>query len=106
MPFPPMPALTYIYEARVLGVPHDGDTFRVLMRLGTDCDRETTIRLVGVNAPELGTKAEPIQAGVDARLFTIAWLDLAARSSKAGDWPLVVDSRGYDKYGGRIDAVV
>lgn len=44
----------YEYAGRVLDW-HDGDTCHVEVDLGLDIDTRLTIRLMGVNAPELAT---------------------------------------------------
>ncbi len=98
-----IPSPSYVYEAKVLKY-HDGDTFRALLRLGVDCDRECAIRVYGVNSPELGTKAQPNPAGIAAQQFTNDWLKVALASGN--EWPLIVDSKGYDKYGGRVNGIV
>jgi endonuclease YncB( thermonuclease family) len=47
----------------------DGDTFNVGVDLGMEVAMNTTLRLYGINAPELST-----QAGKDAKVWAIAWL--------------------------------
>jgi endonuclease YncB( thermonuclease family) len=46
----------------------DGDTLNVIIDLGCDISVRTTLRLYGINAPELST-----QAGKDAKTWTIQW---------------------------------
>ena len=45
----------YTYEARVLSV-HDGDTLTIDVDLGMSIHRHETVRLAGINTPELPTK--------------------------------------------------
>jgi len=44
----------YQYDGTVIDV-HDGDTMHVEIRLGCDVTLRMTIRLYGINAPELAT---------------------------------------------------
>lgn len=102
------PALSYVFEARPLGPAHDGDTVLVLARLGFRVLVEVSIRLLGLNCPELRVGRADNPAGLAARDATRAWLDQAANWT-GNDYPLVVDSVRYgsdDKYGGRADARV
>jgi len=49
----------YEYAAQVLDV-YDGDTLHVEVELGCDIDTRLTIRLAGINAPELAVAAGPV----------------------------------------------
>lgn len=46
----------YEYSATLVDI-HDGDTLHVEVDLGLDIDTKLTIRLYGLNAPELATAA-------------------------------------------------
>jgi micrococcal nuclease len=46
----------------------DGDTLNVGVDLGMNVAVNTTLRLYGINAPELST-----QAGKDAKVWAVAW---------------------------------
>lgn len=72
---------------------HDGDTVNVRLDLGFDLTVYARCRIVGINAPELSTPE-----GRAARDYARALLPI--------DTPVLVTSRGWDKYGGRIDADV
>jgi len=63
----------YEYAAQVLDV-YDGDTIHVEVDLGCDIDTRLTVRLAGINAPELAVKP----AGPDARDFLAATLGAGA----------------------------
>lgn len=110
---PSYPQPSYVFEARTMGEPYDGDTFPAMVRLGFRVIVETRIRLYGVNCPEryiVGSK--PRQQSIEglAALYgTKGWLAEAAAAVGAEQWPLVIDSRSFapdDKYGGRSDAIV
>src|SRR5262247_4016120 len=58
----------YDYQAQVLGV-HDGDTLRLRTDLGFYIRFDQTVRLAGLNAPELST-AE----GKAAQAFAEGWV--------------------------------
>jgi endonuclease YncB( thermonuclease family) len=101
--FGPMPrdGNNHVHEARALSV-HDGDTFTALVADDFGVRYEVSVRLLGVNCPELGTKAAPDPAGEAALRFSVAWL----AADPAVKWPLVLRSAGWDRYGGRSDCVV
>lgn len=80
------------YRGTVDGV-HDGDTVNVILDIGFDLSIYTRIRVFGINAPELSTPE-----GKAAR-------DFAKKLLKHGAHVTVV-SRGWDKFGGRIDGVI
>lgn len=48
----------YEYRAQILDA-HDGDTVHADVDLGFDLRQRQTLRLVGINAPELATPAGP-----------------------------------------------
>lgn len=67
----------WTYACRVLSV-HDGDTIRAEVLLGFDVAFTTTLRLVGIQAPEVGgpnVSAEEKAAGIAARDFLRTLLD-------------------------------
>jgi micrococcal nuclease len=61
----------YQYRATILDVV-DGDTVHALVDLGCDVTTKLTLRLAGINAPELHVNGQPNQAGVDARSHLIS----------------------------------
>lgn len=85
----------YDYKARVLKVV-DGDTLHVEIDLGMDVRHRTTVRLYGINAPEMGAPG-----GIDARIFVADWMLANAHDSGNGeDWvrlTTIKDKR--EKYG-------
>lgn len=72
---------------------HDGDTINVVLDVGFDLAIHTRVRIFGINAPELSTAA-----GKTAR-------DYAKTLLKPG-MEVKVLSKGWDKFGGRIDGVI
>ncbi len=87
------------FTAEVLRV-YDGDTFQARIRVWLGTDVTVYVRLVGVDTPELGRRAQCAEENERAR---------AARDYLAGligsDPVILKDVRG-DKYAGRVDAVV
>ena len=81
----------YTYRATVVSV-HDGDTFTAILDLGFDLSFRTSVRLAGCNARELA-----MPGGKEARDHLAELL---------ADQHIVLASAKWDKYGGRIDAVV
>ena len=77
----------------VVDLVHDGDTVNVKLDVGFDLTVYARIRIYGINAPELSTKA-----GKDARTF--------ARNLLAVGDAVQVVSHGWDKYGGRVDGSI
>jgi micrococcal nuclease len=61
----------YEYRATILDV-IDGDTVHAEVQLGCDVTIKLTLRLAGINAPELHVGGQPNQAGVDARSHLIS----------------------------------
>ncbi len=61
----------YEYRAKVLDVV-DGDTLRVEVDLGLDIRHRITLRLFGVDTPEV--RGEEREAGLAAKAFVEAWL--------------------------------
>jgi endonuclease YncB( thermonuclease family) len=80
------------YPAAVVYV-HDGDTFRAVLDLGMDVAYTTNVRVYGINAPELSTDAGKVAADYAKTLLTPGMR-------------VTVLSKGFDKYGGRVDGVV
>ncbi len=97
-----IPTHNYVYRARLASL-HDGDTLTVLCDLGFEVSVRVTVRVLGINAPELATPE-----GKVAQQAALAWVAAAG----PGDWPLVIASQkaatpiGPDKFGGRWDALV
>jgi endonuclease YncB( thermonuclease family) len=102
-PMPPGP--NHVHRARAL-YPHDGDSVIALVELDFGTRFETSLRLLGLDAPELGTRANPNPAGVAALEYVVRWLAEADPEPSATGWPLVVFSKSWDKYGGRADAIL
>jgi endonuclease YncB( thermonuclease family) len=88
------PAASYVYRARLVDVT-DGDTIIVTRDLGDHIYQQTSIRLLGVDCPEVHGATKT--AGDAATAFTRAWLDVAG----AGDWPLTIETHmdKREKYG-------
>jgi endonuclease YncB( thermonuclease family) len=72
---------------------HDGDTVYVKLDVGFDLTVYARCRIAGINAPELSTAEGKI-----AREFASKALPVGTE--------VMVTSQGWDKYGGRIDAVL
>lgn len=73
---------------------YDGDTIRIDLDLGMDIwVRRYSIRLYGINAPELREPEGPASRD-------------ALRSRLPIGTRVFLTSYGYDKYGGRIDCVI
>lgn len=70
----------------------DGDTVDLMLDLGYDTFRKQTVRLVDIDTPEIATEAGRAVA---------EWL-----TGFLNRWSLIrtlyLDSRSYDKYGGRV----
>ena len=89
VPVPIQPA--YRYRAALLRV-IDGDTLELDVDLGFSCHYRATVRLRGLNCPEIGT-----EAGQAAYRWLMEWV---------GRGQMVVETVKPDKYGGRWDAEV
>ena len=88
LPVPIQPA--YRYRAALLRV-IDGDTLELDVDLGFSCHYRATVRLRGLNCPEIGT-----EAGQAAYRWLMDWV---------GRGQMVVETVKPDKYGGRRDLV-
>jgi micrococcal nuclease len=64
----------YQYRATIVDVV-DGDTVHALVDLGCDVTIKLTLRLAGINAPELHVGGQPNQAGVDAKNHLLSLVD-------------------------------
>jgi len=71
----------------------DGDTVYVVLDIGFDLSVYARIRVFGINAPERSTPAGK------------AALEFAQTLLKPGDKVNVI-SKGWDKFGGRIDGII
>lgn len=95
-----MPDETWVRRARYSSN-HDGDTVTLDIDLGfgVHFGAPATLRILGVNAPELATPAGP-----PARDFVAAWF--AAKGAES--WPFRVRTvkNAPDKFGGRYDAEI
>ena len=91
MPFPSKqlayrPVIDHVIRVK------DGDTVDLMLDLGFDTYRKQTVRLQGIDTPENNT-----EAGKAVAVWLTRYL---ARESLAR--PMYLDSREYDKYGGRV----
>lgn len=97
-----MPTPGYVYRARPVRAV-DGDTAALVLDLGCHVALSATVRLLGVDTPELvgPTRA----AGLAAREFAAGWL--AAAAGDVGAWPLVVRTEldRAEKYGRLLGTV-
>lgn len=86
--------LPWYYQANVLRVV-DGDTVEVECDLGFGIYSRHTVRLAGINCPELTT-----DAGKAAKLYTANWLN--ANSAVAKPWAVILKTlkgNETEKYG-------
>ena len=97
--WPTMPTFAWVQRARPVRA-IDGDTIVVYADLGRRLYEELTLRLAGINAPELGTPE-----GDGAHLYAGQWLGVGAAVG-ADEWPLLVRTLKPDKYGDRWLAYV
>jgi len=79
----------WTYRARLVRVV-DADTLEMEVDLGFQVIKRETLRLAGLDAPELGT-AE----GRTVRALVLDWMD---EVGLAVEWPLLVTTRKTDKY--------
>lgn len=90
------------YRARLSRVT-DGDTVRLVIDLGMRVQTEQAIRILGIDAPELGT-----DEGRAAREFALAWCEQHAEHvlEDEPDWPFTVrtirDRKSFDRYLGEL----
>jgi micrococcal nuclease len=89
------PQPSYVYRGALVRVV-DGDTVIATLSLGCHVHRVTTLRLLGINAPEL--HGPTAAAGQAAKAWATAWL-LAAVTGD--EWPLVIATQldSDDRYG-------
>ena len=82
----------------------DGDTLRIRIDLGFHCYHIESLRLAGVNSPELfsGTNRD---SGGAARDFASAWV-VRAMLEQSTEWPFIVhtehDKQTFNRYVGWI----
>lgn len=82
----------YVYVLQSFEV-HDADTVNAVLDLGFDLTFKTSVRVNGIDAPELNTQAgKKVTEIVKLAMQTL-------RDRKA---PIFVVSQDWDKYGGRI----
>jgi len=84
-------------RAQVLRV-LDGDTFDASARIWLGQAIEVRVRIMGIDAPELHARCEAERGRAEAAR------DFLVRRIEGGE--VTLSSVRYDKYGGRIDAVV
>lgn len=82
------PHIFPVNEFRII----DGDTVEVIMDLGFDLTKKTSVRIVGVNAPEKTGNEKVAGLAVTAEVST--WLT---------GYTIYCKYEKEDKYGGRID---
>lgn len=87
----------YIRRIRPVRV-YDGDTITVDVDLGYGVTSRHSIRVLGVNCPELRS-GDDREAGLAARMFTVGWIDAAVARATDAEWPLLMRSEKADKYG-------
>jgi micrococcal nuclease len=99
----------YEYRAALIRVV-DGDTMHLAIDLGLDIATRMTIRIAGVNAPEMSTPE-----GQQAKLWAIQWFDDHISAIQPSlplvvpKWPLNIETikdkkEKYGRYLGRITA--
>lgn len=89
-----LPDHRWLYPCRVLRV-IDGDTVEVLLDRGFHDYAQRSVRLLGINCPELHA-ADPAP-GQAAQLFTQTWVGAALQGRDA--YPFLLESNKYEKYG-------
>ncbi len=82
------------YVVRVI----DGDTFEASADIWLDQQISIRVRIAGIDAPELRARCDAERKGAEAAR------DYLARRIEGGDVKL--SAVRYDKFGGRVDAVV
>lgn len=85
----------YTYQAEVLSI-HDGDTLTLRISLGFHLYHDVTVRLAGLDAPELRTPE-----GDAAKLWVAAWF-----AAHHGPYIVVTMKDRTDKYGRLLATVV
>jgi len=84
-------------DARVVRV-IDGDTFEASAAIWLDQEISVRVRIEGIDAPELRARCDAERRGAEAAR------DYLARRIEGGQVRL--SAVRYDKYGGRVDAMV
>lgn len=88
----------WVRQARALRV-IDGDSLSIELDLGFNMRYVGSIRLDGIDTPELrGRAPEEIARGQDAKRYVVTWLIDAARDASEA-WPLEIETNRVDKYG-------
>ena len=82
----------YWRRCRVVSVT-DGDTLRVTVDLGYRNYADHSVRLLGVDTPEL--RGESREAGLEAKRFVEEWVGAHA----LGKWPFCIRSEKADSFG-------
>lgn len=102
----PLPAFSYGPYSLIAPIAIDGDTIRAEVPVWPSIGVDASIRVIGVDSPELtspgcATQAENDAiraAGRAAKVFTDSWL--------SRNTPIVITGVKMDAYAGRYDAVV
>lgn len=90
----PIPTQAWVFAAQLDRV-IDGDTIVVTLDLGFHLTWSYSLRLLGINCPEVHGATK--DAGLAAAAYTQAWLDAAAVGGAA--WPLLVMTHKSDDFG-------
>ena len=94
----------YQYRAKVERIV-DGDTCYVLLDMGCHCFHTESLRVAGVNTPELFS-GDQREAGGAAREFVVDWVIDAENNAANQDWPFEVetfkDRMTFSRYIGHI----
>jgi len=97
----------YTYRARYVKN-YDGDTITVVLDLGLNVSRRETLRVYGVNTPEMrGGTADTKAKAREAKAYTADYCAEAVDIAPDSEWPLLVtthqDKKGkYGRYLGDI----
>jgi endonuclease YncB( thermonuclease family) len=98
-----------MYEYSAVGVPSqgdplgvvDGDTLHVEVDLGMDVKIKTTLRLYGINAPEM--HGETKAAGTAAKAYALSWF---AGHVGGGEFTVRTYKDAKEKYGRYLATVI
>ncbi len=80
----------YRYRARIVRIV-DADTVIASLDLGLHCFHTESLRVAGVNAPEV-RNADPTGAGRAAVNFVIMWIAEAEDNALTGGWPFEIET--------------
>jgi micrococcal nuclease len=83
----------YEYRAKIERV-IDGDTVICLIDLGFHCYHRESIRLYGINCPEV--HGDTKNKGLQAKAFTEKWV---AEAAPLSDWPFILQTQKGETFG-------